>query len=353
MDNQISIVNNQNHPKSFDINVYKENKLIFLFFAIIDAFNFLFKYLILSLTYFYFNISKSVISGLFVLILTLYQLEITYPIFQFILELILEFIKNWLLQFETIILLIAYFSRTYQNFLEVITLASNFFFETVIFITGFLSHNYQKLIVFFDYSIQILNETTQFLYFNLLLLLSFLFFIFPFLISMIIFSISIFYCHKKRESIIPVFCCALVNIKICYCLFIEKISCVISFLLSNTKRVFFLIATIFNFIYELEEPNNEVIIAETVILPGIIKKIDINNKHQNFESLKKKRVLINPTPLVSYFDDGGDDDDDNDENLEIKKEKKKVYCQIDEFETLEQAKHRLDFSLDQFHFRLR
>jgi hypothetical protein len=348
MDNQLSTVNNQNPPKSFDINIYKQNKLIFLFNCILDAISFLFKYLILSLTFFYFNISKSVIAGFVILILTLHQLEITYPIFMFILELILDFIKNWLLQFETIILLIAYFSRTYQNFLEVITLASNFFFETFIYITGFLSQNYQKLIVFFGHCIQILNETTQFLYLNLLLLISFLFFIFPYLLSMIIFSISIFYCHKKRESIIPVFCCALVNIKICNCLFIEKLSCVISFLLLNTKRVFVLIASIINYIYDSDEINNEIGITETVILPEITNEIDTKNKQQKIKSLKKKRVSINLIPCVSYYND---DDEDYDQNQDVKK--RKVYNKIYEFETLEQAKHRLEFPLDQFRFRLR
>jgi hypothetical protein len=106
---------------------------------------------------------------------------------------------------------------------------------------------------------------------------------------------------------------------------------------------------IFTFIYEYDEPNDDSQINTPEIVKEAVNKIETKVNHQNCDSLKKKHVSINPVPLISYFDN----DQYGFEDQQEKKLVKKIFNEIDEFITLEQAKKRLEQLVEKFHFNFR
>ena len=166
MENQLVLPNNQNSQNSVDITT-ERNRLVFLIKSVYDACSFLFRFFIFSLTFIYFNFSKSVLSGLVILLITFYQLEDTYPIFKFFIELIIDLLKDWLLQFEIVILFIAYLSRRYQTFVDFIHLTTTFFFETFIFIYSCFSRIFQTSLDFLYLTTNSFFFFTEYLFIHL------------------------------------------------------------------------------------------------------------------------------------------------------------------------------------------
>jgi hypothetical protein len=354
MENQLVLPSNQNSQKSVD-NITERNRLVFLIKSVYDACSFIFRYFIFSLTFIYFNFSKSVLSGLVILLITFYQLEDTYPIFQFFFELIIDLLKDWLFQFEIVILFIAYLSRRYQTFVDFIYLTKNFFFETVIFIHSFFSRIFQTCLDFVNLTTSSFFFFSEFLSIHLNNFFHYLFrvilFVFPYRFFLLLFFVIIFCFHKNREFIVIKMRSAYNYISIYLLLFLGKISSFLRLFFSYMEKFFVFLSHIFSWVYDYDYvPNNDVEIKMPVIvqqIPVAVVETEIN--HQNCVNLKKKNVSINPVPLISYFND---DEYGFDDHIE-KKLVKKIYSEIDEFKTLEQAKKRLELPLDQFHFTFR